>query len=105
MIVAFDYDGTWTRDTAAFRKIAALLTTAGHTCIMVTGRMDEHGYGNEVRVAVGDIMPVIFAGTHEWKRDAARAAGYAVDVWIEDNPEYVAPQDPRRCYGKPPLSG
>lgn len=101
MIIAFDYDGTWTRAPETFRQVVALFQAAGHTCILVTGRMQEHGYGNEVRAAIGDLMPVIFAKHGEWKRDAARAAGYEVDVWIDDRPEYVAPQDPRYCHGKP----
>lgn len=105
MILAFDYDGTWTRAPALFREVAAMFQAAGHTCILVTGRMEEHGYGNEARAAIGGQMPVIFSGT-AWKRDAARAAGYEVDLWIEDRPEYVAHQDPRWCQGKtPPREG
>jgi hypothetical protein len=101
MIVAFDYDGTWTRAPALFREVVEMFQVAGHTCLLVTGRMDEHGYGNEVRAAIGNIMPVIFADK-TWKREAARAAGYEVDVWVDDRPEYVALQDPRWCANKMP---
>jgi hypothetical protein len=35
----------------------------------------------------------VYAGT-VWKRQAARAAGYLINVWIDDLPEYVDIQDP-----------
>ena len=35
--------------------------------------------------------PLVFAG-EAWKRQAAEAAGYPIDVWIDDHPEYIGPQ-------------
>ena len=102
MILAFDFDGTWTRDPDGMRAVVALLRSRGHVCILLTGRSDEHPWGSEVRAAIGDLMPIVFAaGT--WKRDAARAAGYGVDVFIDDLPEYIAAQDPRRIVGRPAI--
>lgn len=39
---------------------------------------------------------MIFAASG-WKREAARRAGFSVDVWVDDQPEYIAEQDSRRC--------
>jgi hypothetical protein len=44
-------------------------------------------------------MPIVYAGA-TWKRQAARAAGYQVHVWIEDLPEYVDRQDPEMVLQK-----
>jgi hypothetical protein len=37
---------------------------------------------------VDDSMPIVFAGTSS-KRWAAAKAGYNVNVWIDDNPQWV----------------
>jgi hypothetical protein len=58
--------------------------------VLVTGREDIPGFAEPVRALVGDIMPIVFAGG-SWKREAAKAAGWDVDIWIDDNPTYIAP--------------
>ena len=98
MIFGIDFHGTMSRDPQAFRMLANMLQSRGHTCVLVTGIEDGDEYAAEVRREVGDLMPIVFAAG-AWKRQAAERAGYKVDVWIDDNPEYVAEQDPRRCVG------
>ena len=93
MIVAFDYDKTWTRDPEAWRLIAEVLRVRGHTCVLVTSRVDAGQVGAEVRRAIGSIMPIVFAA-HGWKREAAEHAGFEVDVWIDDMPESITPASP-----------
>lgn len=88
MTFAFDYDGTWTRDPEGFRLMVELLRRRGHTCIMVTGRGDVGRFGAEVREAIGDFMPIVFAAGG-WKAGAAERAGYKVAVWVDDMPEGV----------------
>lgn len=102
MVFAFDYDGTWTREPQGLRAVVKLLQGLGHTCILLTGRSDEERWGHEVRAAIGDLMPIVFAG-NTWKRDAALAAGYKVDCFLDDLPEYVAAQDARRTVGRPKI--
>ena len=87
-----DYDGTFSAAPDIFRKIITDLFAAGHRAVLVTGRSDEGIWGEEVRAAVGDLMPIVFAGM-QWKREAAEAAGYPIDIWIDDKPEYIGPQD------------
>lgn len=99
MIFGIDYDGTFSRDPKLFRAFVALLRTSGHDCVLVTGRSDDlvtpggiSRWGDDVRRGVGNLMPIVFAGLR-WKKQAAKEEGYAVDVWIDDNPEYIGPQD------------
>jgi hypothetical protein len=103
MIVAFDYDKTWTLDPEVFHTIALLLQGRGHTTLVVTGRSDEGRFGAEVRRAIGSTMPIVFAAGG-WKREAALRAGYKVDTWWDDEPEYIGPQHLLQVEGKATLT-
>lgn len=92
LLIGIDYDGTWSADPGLFAIFVGTLKFRGHDAVLVTGRSDEGPWGVEVRRAVRDI-PIVFAADG-WKRAAAERAGYKIDVWIDDHPEYVAPQDP-----------
>lgn len=95
MIFGIDFDGTFAADPDLFRGFVAALRARGHEAVLVTGRSDEPPWGDQVRALVGDLLPIVFAADH-WKRDAAERAGFKVDVWLDDHPEYVAAQDPRK---------
>jgi hypothetical protein len=86
-----DFDGTFNRAPRLFDRIIRTLYDEGHTAVIVTGRSDEGQWGAEVREAIGDLIPVVFAA-RRWKRQAAREAGFHVDIWIDDVPEYVDEQ-------------
>lgn len=91
MLFGVDYDNTFSADPDGFRLVVNILRSRGHDFVLVTGRSDEGKYGEEIRTAIGDLMPIVFAGGM-WKRTAARTAGYNIDVWIDDNPEYIDKQ-------------
>ncbi len=93
ILFGIDYDGTFSRDPEFFRFVVRAGLAAGHRFVLVTGRSDTGPWGTEVRRAVGDLMPIVFAADG-WKREAALVAGYKVGVWVDDHPEYVAKQDP-----------
>lgn len=98
MIFAIDYHGTFSRDPGYYRAIVPIGKARGHSYVLVTGIEDGDQFAAEVKREVGDLMPIVFAAGR-WKREAALAAGFKVDVWEDDNPEYIAEQDPRRCVG------
>lgn len=89
MIIAIDYDNTYTASPDMWNEAIKLFQSAGHTVICVTARPEI--MGQPVMDSVGKLIPVIFAGA-EWKREVAVRRGYKVDVWIDDSPEYVGPQ-------------
>jgi hypothetical protein len=89
MIVAIDYDNTYSADPSTFDKIIVLFKQAGHTVICVTGR--SAAMGQPVLNSIGKLVPVIFAGA-DWKRDAAAKRAYKVDVWIDDTPSSIEKQ-------------
>lgn len=92
MIFGIDYDGTFSRDPDFWEDFVNLATVYDHQCVLVTGRSDDGEYGAQVKRDVGALMPIVFAGA-KWKREAALKKGWKVDVWIDDNPEYVAKQN------------
>lgn len=89
MIIAIDYDNTYTADPDTWDNVIKTLQVAGHTLVCVTGRSEAMGL--PVLNSIGKLIPVVFAGP-EWKRDAALKRGYKVDVWIDDMPEMVGKQ-------------
>lgn len=91
LLFGVDFDGTFSADPSLFRAFVASLRERGHDAVLVTGRSDEGQWGAEVRREVGSLMPVVFAA-NGWKREAAERAGFKVDIWVDDHPEYVAPQ-------------
>lgn len=86
MIFAIDFDGTFAADPDMFRLAVRLLRARGHGCFLITNRREDQGA--EVKLLVGDLMPIVFAGPMS-KYDAAFAAGYDVDIWIDDAPHIV----------------
>lgn len=99
MIIAIDYDNTYSADPESFNKVIIIFKEAGHNVICVTAREDGV-MGVPVRNSIGKLVPVIFAGSVP-KRTAARKNGYIVDVWIDDMPmmidEYSSEELERRA--------
>ena len=69
IILAIDYDGTWTRAPEFFREMVERAKMKGHVCVLVTGRSDEAQWGAEVRREIGDLMPILFCA-NKWKRSS-----------------------------------
>ena len=107
MIVALDYDDTYTRDVLAWNKVVAVLLAAGHRVICVTWRSNTDENRKLVRIP-GIRWNEHFFTSHRAKKPFMEAAGIEVDVWIDDNPEAVlrdmdsprASEDQYRLYEK-----
>lgn len=89
MTIAIDLDNTWTADPWLwydFRKTATGI--AGHTVIMVTARRDPVSDEERRRYMLPPDMPIIYT-SGDFKEKHARAAGYKVDIWIDDAPGMI----------------
>lgn len=86
MLIAIDYDGTWTRDPIAWRYATFALQSTGHTVVVCTGRAfppaDLHT----------DMAVHCTAG--QAKRDYLASLGLRPDVWIDDDPQSILTDDP-----------
>lgn len=106
MTIAIDFDDTITRDPGMWAQFIKDARQKKHTVIICTGRSDAGAYGCEVRrfcdTHLVFNLPIVFAGK-DWKRHASAEAGYEVDVWIDDAPEYIGPQTLILNTGKGPV--
>lgn len=91
MIIAIDYDNTLTADPEGWTQFIKMMQARGHEVVCVTGRSDIGEWGEEVRREIGGLVKIVFSG-NQWKRAAAEKAGWKVNVWIDDMPEYIAKQ-------------
>ena len=86
MIIALDWDKTYTEDTVLFSEFVKIAESRGHTVIIVTARPESHQIANPPSG-----IDVVYAD-HEWKYSASLKAGYKVDIWIDDMPNMIMPQ-------------
>ena len=84
MLVAIDYDGTYTADPAAWDVAIRVLRLAGHEVVCVTMR-----YENE---AITTNLPggcLIYYTGRKAKIQWCKAHGIHPDIWIDDEPHWL----------------
>jgi len=87
MLIALDYDGTYTADAELWDRFIAQARANRHRVFVVTMRFPSEG--EEVtRRLVGKADRIIFT-SREAKRRHLERLGHAVHVWIDNNPEYI----------------
>lgn len=86
MLIALDYDGTYTADPDGWDAVVTMMRERGHQFVCVTGRTVLPGTGKRM-----PIMPMICCREDEWKCHAATRYGFKVDVWIDDIPSMIGP--------------
>lgn len=87
MLIALDFDGTYTACPGSWFCSVPHFQAHGHEIITVTSRRKTLENEQAMRQA-GVTWPIVFAYDCP-KRLAAILAGYAVDVWIDDNPQGI----------------
>jgi hypothetical protein len=87
MIIAIDFDGTFTVDPRTWRSVIRTLVDAGHTVICATARTQSNANDHDLSEATG--VKVVCCGVEVCKRVACARAGYNVAVWIDDCPEAI----------------
>lgn len=87
MILALDYDYTFTEDPNSWYRIAHILRQAGHVVYGVTMRYPHEASGMDhwYDKACNDIF---FTG-RKAKKLFMLGKGIKVDVWIDDNPTWI----------------
>lgn len=87
MLLALDFDGTYTAHPEAWSLCLRAWRLCGVQVITVTARRDTLE-NRQAMQSAGVDWPIIFAYDQP-KKLAAIEAGYAVDVWIDDNPHGI----------------
>lgn len=88
MTIAIDLDNTWTAAPAMWFGIRGRMLYEGHEVIMVTARRDPVSDDERRRFLLPSDMPIIYTAG-DFKERHARAAGYKVDIWIDDAPGMI----------------
>lgn len=88
LVVAIDYDGTFTSDPQCWTAVIHCLRAAVHRVICVSARTEADGSRAELRRALPAGIDILLSEFGQ-KRQFAKSQGWPVDIWIEDHPESV----------------
>ena len=87
MIIALDYDGTYTCDPEAWNEFIDLMQRQGHTVYCVTMRYARES--RPVREALESRVDGIFCTGRKAKRPFMYERGIHVSVWVDDEPGWI----------------
>jgi HK97 family phage prohead protease len=109
LVISLDYDRTFTAAPGLWRSFVNMATAAGNRVVCISRREATDENREELRLAFADLEvgDLILCGADTQKRDAAAAAGIAVDVWVDDYPEGIvaAPAPSARSFKVSTLAG
>lgn len=88
LLIGLDYDNTFTADPVFWEDFIKLAENYGHKVICVSSRRDSRFDREELSAALPSTVE-IFLVSNIQKNDYVKAAGYNVDIWIDDSPEYI----------------
>ena len=87
MLIALDYDETYTEDPEFWDLVIGLAVTHGHSVICAT--MRHRHEGEDVIENLGKkVEKIIFTG-RKAKLQSVHEAGYYPSVWIDDSPHWI----------------
>jgi len=90
MTISFDFDETFTAAPELFASVMDVFRAAGWMVIVCTRRGDQRRPTAESVIDdrfAGSVPVVRARGIPKWQ--AAREAGFEVDVWVDDDPGSV----------------
>lgn len=86
MIIALDYDGTYTKDPDFWLAFLQSSRNAGHEVFCCTMRTPEESREIDPRLS---FLVQIIATSREAKLPFMQSLGVKVDIWIDDNPMFI----------------
>ena len=92
LTISIDYDDTFSAAPGLWLSFIEEACEDGNTVILTSRREDTPENQAQILAAIGEesyLSAVILAGPDSTKRDAAMAAGFEVDIWIDDEPSTV----------------
>ena len=89
MILALDYDNTFTRDPELWKDFVLRCRESGHKVFCVTCRRPTYENETELEEAFSGCDVLIFYTSLAPKLDYMQKRGITIDVWIDDDPGCV----------------
>lgn len=86
MLIALDYDETYTEDPLMWDRFIRLAIASGHAVICVT--MRHEGESADVCESIGRLCTVYCTGRRA-KLEYMTEIGRIPDVWIDDSPMFI----------------
>lgn len=86
MLIALDYDGTFTADPEYWIQIIDLTLRRGHEMVLATMR-HEHEL-DDIDPRLKSRMQIVPTG-RKAKKKALSLRGIEPDIWIDDTPEWL----------------
>lgn len=85
MLIALDYDGTYTADPAFWDRFLKVAKEAGHEVVCATMRHEHEG-----AEVIGSLpgLKVVFTG-RQAKRAFLAERGIFPSIWVDDNPAWI----------------
>ena len=87
MLIALDFDGTYTEDPYVWDRFIEVARMAGHTVYCVTMRYPSEG-GDVIDSLQDKVDKIIFTG-RKAKANHLKELGLVPQVWIDDNPHWI----------------
>lgn len=86
MMIALDFDDTYTLDLDFWNAMIGLASMNNHSVIVATMRLEGD---EEVESALaGRVEKIVYCSGRQ-KRQTVAEAGYYPSVWIDDMPEWI----------------
>jgi hypothetical protein len=90
MIIALDWDQTYTLDPPFWHNFVKTCVAQGHDVRIVTMRkpyMEDDGLRK-----ISKLIPVIYTSNAQ-KREYCVSIGWYPQIWIDDSPEFIVARD------------
>ena len=88
MIIAMDYDDTWTVDPSGWYRALKILKDRGHKIYGVTMRYPHEASG--MQSLYDEICDELIFTSRKAKRLFLFKKGIDIDVWIDDSPDWIS---------------
>lgn len=88
LLIGLDFDNTFTKDPKFWIDFIKLCENYGHKVVCVSSRRDSQFDRDELSAALPANIDIFLVANIQ-KNDYMKAAGYKIDIWIDDSPEYI----------------
>ncbi len=88
MLIALDYDGTYTADPEMWDSFIHNARIRGHSIVVATMRFNKLE-GDEVRKALAESVDLIVFTERKAKKQFLRNMQIIPDIWIDDQPDWL----------------